>query len=384
MPGFLSKLLSSTDEKDLIRKTWFGVVIIIAFGILLTLILSLYFPKNPGNNDFWQTLSAFGCGMLMGGAAFAAGGFGGFLFGIPSLSQNQDTGLKYNDNLIQISDWLTKIIVGVGLVELNRLPGKISQLGDLLKSNFNGGEWGKVASLSIVFYFFLFGFLIIYFWTRTDFTTILKRVDKGLQERLEDAQKEKKEIEKQKNKIENLLDSETARMNKEIIDQSEVAFDAATAESIDGEDPQMKQAVATLQLKVQDVLKTKKASPDPGDIQKGRWGGKSESNNKMINATVVPGKLSSFYDVTFTIIDKAQKLTTPVALFVHDSFGLPDNVIYLKPDAKGKAEVMLTAYEAFTVGALFPDGTELELDLNEQPGYPPGFYWTRNNLSSMA
>src|SRR5687767_673125 len=253
MANFRGGLFNSTDPIGLIKKTWRGIVIIIVLGIVLTFILSVYFPKNPDGNSFLQTLSAFGCGLLIGGAAFAAGGFGGFIFGIPSLSQNQDSGFKYNDNLIQISDWLTKIIVGVGLVELNSMPGKISRLGDMLKSNFNDGEWGKVASLSIVFYFFLFGFLIIYFWTRTDFTTILKRIDTGLKDQLDTAKKEKIEIEKQKNKIENLLDTETARMNKEIIEQSEVAFDAATAASIDGEDPKMKEAVAQLKIKVQDV-----------------------------------------------------------------------------------------------------------------------------------
>lgn len=374
------KLMNSDDPKDLIRKTWGGIIVILVAGIVLTLILSVYFPKPPQANGFLQTLSAFGCGMLIGGAAFAVGGFGGFIFGIPSLSQNKDSDLKYNDNLIQISDWLTKIIVGVGLVQLNKIPGMISNLGDMLKSNFGDGPWGRVASLSIVFYFSIFGFLIVYFWTRTDFTTILKKVDEGLSQKLAAAAKENQALER---KVEIVLDSETARRNKEIISASEVAFDAFTTEHIDGED-KMKETAAALEQKVKEVLKDKKPGTDPGDLQKNRWGGKPVIGDKQISASVAQSKSDSFYDILFTIADRSKALKEPVALFVHDTFGLPDNVIYLKPNENGVAQVTLTAYEAFTVGVLFLDGTELELDLNNLPGNPAGFNWVPNNPISLA
>ncbi len=31
--------------------------------------------------------------------------------------------MEINSNLVEVSDWLTKIIVGVGLIELKSLPG---------------------------------------------------------------------------------------------------------------------------------------------------------------------------------------------------------------------------------------------------------------------
>jgi hypothetical protein len=383
MPKFLfSNMMNSPIQEDLIKKTWRGIIYIMATGVVLTLAISLFSPKTSGSNGtFLQMLSTFGCSLLIGGAAFAAGGFGGFIFGIPSLAQNKDSDLKYNDNLIQISDWLTKIIVGVGLVQLNRIPGKISELGDMLKWNFGNGEWGRVASLSIVFYFFLFGFLIIYFWTRTDFTTILKKVDEDLTTKLAKAAEANLALEK---KVEVVLDSETARINKERISASEVAFDASTTESIDGKDQKMKEAVAALELKVKEVLTAKNPGSDPADIQKGKWGGKSVSGDKQISAVVTPHSVSgSFYDIAFTI-SKGKALEEPVALFVHDTFGLPENVIYLKPNEKGVAQVTLMAYEAFTVGVLFLDGTELELDLNNLPGNPPGFNWAPKNPVSLA
>ena len=111
--------------------------------------------------DFWITVGAISAANLAGfGAIFfhkiddkftpmlwalaclASGGIIGFLFGIPRVLQDinaptimpknneedKDSAntskssyrMQVNTNLEQISDWLTKIIVGVGLIELRR------------------------------------------------------------------------------------------------------------------------------------------------------------------------------------------------------------------------------------------------------------------------
>lgn len=62
--------------------------------------------------------------------AYCVGGFLiGFLFGIPKVLQANETvaaranpQYRVNKNLEQISDWLTKIIVGLGLVQLRSVP----------------------------------------------------------------------------------------------------------------------------------------------------------------------------------------------------------------------------------------------------------------------
>jgi hypothetical protein len=45
-----------------------------------------------------------------------SGGFVGFLFSIPSETEPKNTIVHVNTSLNQIADWLTKIIVGVSLV----------------------------------------------------------------------------------------------------------------------------------------------------------------------------------------------------------------------------------------------------------------------------
>src|SRR5437868_14946669 len=72
-------------------------------------------------------------GMLVAGAALLAGFLTGFIFGIPRVGADTSSGVQSNDNLIEISNWLTKILVGVSLVELSVIPGKLWALAARLE-----------------------------------------------------------------------------------------------------------------------------------------------------------------------------------------------------------------------------------------------------------
>ena len=60
--------------------------------------------------------------LLLGLATFLIGGLIGFLFGIPKInteySKNKEKEYLANTSLEEISDWLTKIIIGLGLTQL--------------------------------------------------------------------------------------------------------------------------------------------------------------------------------------------------------------------------------------------------------------------------
>jgi hypothetical protein len=74
-------------------------------------------------------------GLLAAFAASAVGGMIGFLFGVPKgpsdSNDQQRSGFYYrpNTNLEQVSDWLTKIIVGVGLIQFRAIGSVIYGLG---------------------------------------------------------------------------------------------------------------------------------------------------------------------------------------------------------------------------------------------------------------
>jgi hypothetical protein len=98
---------------------------------------------------------------------------------VPSASSANDThahdvAFATNTNLEQISDWLTKVLVGVGLTQLNSIPTKLHALGVVLgpamgdtglssSDTVGPGGWVGVA---LALFFCIDGFLYGYLWTR--------------------------------------------------------------------------------------------------------------------------------------------------------------------------------------------------------------------------
>jgi hypothetical protein len=128
-----------------------------------------------------------GVGVLTSLAAFVAGCFIGFLFGIPravssgELRQNQSaasaagpSGLGASTNLAEVSDWLTKLVLGAGLVELTRLGGPVSRLIDNVAAGLHASgaspasvQTAKVMAGAIIFGYVIMGLLDGYIVTTT-------------------------------------------------------------------------------------------------------------------------------------------------------------------------------------------------------------------------
>lgn len=118
-------------------------------------------------------------------------GFGvGFLFGIPRVLQGDNpSGVaggtyiqKVNTNLEQISDWLTKIIVGLGLVQLQQLPGFLKRVSVWAAASLplaQGSSVAQVAAFATAFivYFSITGFLAGYLLTRLYLAGAFRRAD---------------------------------------------------------------------------------------------------------------------------------------------------------------------------------------------------------------
>lgn len=161
------------------------LVIAIAVGGLGLVVYALASARHEEN--FGAGLGAiahsFGVGLMIAGAAFFIGTLAGFLFGIPR-SQQPDArseqgaadasddntanraGLQVNTNLEQISDWLTKILVGVGLTQLNTLPEKLADLSAFLGAAFGTGDNHEAFAISLATFYGVTGFLFGYLATR--------------------------------------------------------------------------------------------------------------------------------------------------------------------------------------------------------------------------
>ncbi|MEO8569203.1 MAG: pYEATS domain-containing protein [Ginsengibacter sp.] len=332
-------------ESEIIKTyLWGSVIIAIIIGVIMIALISGY-SVTLANRYF----NAFGCGVLIAGASISSGGFLGFIFGIPSVSQTPTARLKYNDNLVQISDWLTKIIVGVGLTQLYNIPRFIIKIGGQFQINFGGGTWAVNVAIAIMGYFFVLGFLMIYFWTKTDYSTIMKNMDDDLNQKLEDTQKKLEDERKEK---------EQAQDEKK---ETEEKLETAQQENIQKEED-INAALYTFSSSVEDI---KKATPSSNqDPQKGEWGGKSENNGRKITALVREAHFDKeWFNVNLEVFstDPNKPLTGDVQFHLHPSFANINDKIHVQ---NGIAKLQLLAWGAFTVGVECDQGaTQLEIDL---------------------
>lgn len=117
-------------------------------------------------------LQTFSHSVMVSLAASAAGAFLGFLFGVPRHpdnsggNQKNETTIRANNNFQEISDWLTKILVGIGLVELKPIASGFGQLVSLASETL---RFPDVYVASIVITYTVFGFVLAYIWTVRDY-----------------------------------------------------------------------------------------------------------------------------------------------------------------------------------------------------------------------
>jgi hypothetical protein len=134
-----------------------GVRKIASFGLSLFLIGLLI-------TMFWS-LHYWVISVLCSSACMALGWLTGFLFGVPRVGASDAASADINTNLEQISDWLTKILVGVGLTQLGKLPHALAGVANHISKEY--GKYGNdVFSASMVLYFSTLGFLTGYLLTR--------------------------------------------------------------------------------------------------------------------------------------------------------------------------------------------------------------------------
>ncbi len=136
-------------------------------------------------------------GMLWSLACLGAGSLLGLIFGIPRAASEPhprsegsieptDSGsyhLRANTNMEQISDWLTKVLVGAGLVEIKSLPHYLHRAAQYVAGGL--GEPPDAAmsfAAALIVYFCVEGFLGGYLATRMFFQNAFQRSDETLVE----------------------------------------------------------------------------------------------------------------------------------------------------------------------------------------------------------
>lgn len=160
----LWQLLKNAVEEHI----WLGPAIFLIVGGGAALVVLGWTRTNR--------IESIAVALLVGGAALTSGAILGFLFGIPRAIQQVKSGesdggqldrmYQANTNLEQISDWLTKIIVGVTLIEIAKIPGKFMNLSDYVASAFGTPPVPSSLAAVALTYFAVTGFWGAYLWTR--------------------------------------------------------------------------------------------------------------------------------------------------------------------------------------------------------------------------
>lgn len=141
--------------------------------------------------DLSKLFLIIGIGLIVALASALVGAIIGFIFGIPRSPNTvsdfaasgdstqipneetlMDRAFQSNTNLEQISDWLTKILVGVGLTQITVFPEKLKSLSEYIGKAFvsvsssNPHAGSTILAGGIVLFYSMCGFLISYLWSR--------------------------------------------------------------------------------------------------------------------------------------------------------------------------------------------------------------------------
>lgn len=166
-------------------------ILLAAFGIGITTVFIMWILHvvSNGFTAFFWALACFACGSLVG-----------FLFGIPKVLQRENMlsetakaaaqdginasqlgyHLVVNTHLDDISDWLTKIAVGVGLVELEKIPGMLHQVAVVIASGIAPPQQAAALvpfGVALLLYFTCAGFMSGYLTTRMFFQRAFRVAD---------------------------------------------------------------------------------------------------------------------------------------------------------------------------------------------------------------
>lgn len=344
---------NSQDETEILKRLGrINKRLMWLFNLLLIGILAGYsyweckntiIPSSSTYIGFWGAL-----GICY--ASCFAGILTGFLFGIPKTSskmsevQSTKGGLTTNTNMEQVSDWLTKLIVGAVLVDFPKLFIQI----DIFGAGFGSGLHHNFGIGMIVFSF-IGGFLCSYFFVAVSYSHSLNEIILSQNSRY--------------TTIENLKTESTANTNEEKL-QTEAIEDTDMLRKIVNQDGEIKALARSI------IPRSFEYDADP-------WvnvfGGKNSSNGLVLSASVKEDT-DGMYEVEIQVTGDSTSVleeNSLVVFFLHPTLSRYRRYIRVKD---GKAAVTVYSMGAFTVGALVNGGaTKLELNLANLPDAPKKF-----------
>jgi hypothetical protein len=372
-------------EKNTIKEAETTILLTLYMGIFLGMVPVIGFPitiPEMGGKILF-------IGITLGIAAFLSCFFTGTLFGMPKRNNEKESDYSLNNSLVEISDWLTKIIVGLGLVNLKEIPGYLVSLGEYVRTSSKyDGQLLNIYSIGIVIYFGFLGLYIGYNYMRLVLSNKYKYADDNMiRKELEIANEKihevKEKIQQKDMKIvqtqnlvqekDQLTKSLLTKINEPAISSSD--FETVVKELINSDE--IKKDNENIKSEIDKMIDEAKLKLRKGlivnyeDPQKGQWKSNAINNERELKAKVTE-ETKGLYQINLQVVstnpEKNPLKNGEYILFaLHNTFG--NQPFKLVKVDNQSAELNFYSYGSFTVGAFADNGaTELELDLAEVQG----------------
>ncbi len=180
----MKKRIASFFQQEKITFSFLFIFSGLVLGVILCFTCIAFYSLSLSGKNTTAVLATL---FMVTSSSYLIGNALGFLFGIPKTIQEQD-GIKsgnkisyqINTNLEQISDWLTKMLVGIGLVELKGLLKFLINISTKISLDI-GHPNSESLIIASILCFIILGFFVTYFSTRLYIANALASANTELQ-----------------------------------------------------------------------------------------------------------------------------------------------------------------------------------------------------------
>lgn len=362
--------LISTGEDNRTNVALAIALISVVTGVGLA-VVALYGAAAPARASVDARLASALLAMMAALTAFAVGGAFGFLFGVPRWTDvqvgKQDTErkieasqdgaanqLRPNTSLERITDWLTTIIVGLGLVHLKEMQAQMTDLGLWLTGAIERtGVTNATPGVVIVTGNAIAGFLFFYLWTTRFLPREMSRVFERMRSAEQRAQTSQGALEKVLSDSRFVLSADEVEVNRQLLQQAGFA-------------------VADINEVLDRLSKARTWNDEPF-----RGFGPTSAQGFTLDVAVSPSKeYRDNFDLAAKIVSSAGPLQAgAVAFLMHHTFARP--VVLVDAASAANPTIVGPVAESFVMGALIQEkgkpSVRLSLDMATIPGVPKAF-----------
>jgi hypothetical protein len=318
--------------------------------------------------DFGCRIAGSFLGLVCGACAFSVGGMMGLLFGAPSWSGSSEASAKAeptssdehrggqvrpNSRLDRVAEWLTTMIVGLGLVNLSAIQSKATDAGIWLTRAITDDpkELNGTPGVMLMISFAFAGFMLVYLWSLRFLPSELRSSYSELKAVVAQADKSK------------------SQLNEVISYTKQVFADFKNKPLFTVPEYELKQSIEKMQTGGVDTatcqeIEQRYARAATGNDEPLKLFGPSSESGFALASTVKDEGAGNF-SIRVSLTAPTDTDIPHVYWLLHNSF--TPQVVHECPIQNGIASYTATAQESFWIGAVVPvagsNALRLSLDL---------------------